>query len=931
MNKSLLLIALLCGSSLYAQISGVVVDPRGEPVVGASVVVMNQSIPTTIGTVTDFDGNWSLSIYGKNAEGAVVQVQSMGFQPRTFKTTGTTGNRITLKPDQNLLKEVSVVQQRLSAQQEKSALTVESMDALAIKESPSVSFYDHLGTLKGVDLTSASIGFKIINTRGFNSTSPVRSLQLIDGVDNQSPGLNFSLGNFLGAPDLDIVTVDVIAGASTAFYGPSAFNGVIAMQTKDPFQFTGLSASLKAGERNLTEFSVRWAAKVNEKFAYKINVFALRADDWQANNMDPTEVSRDDATNPGGYDAVNRYGDEDWWDDGGDTKTFPGLGRFYRPGIEEKYLVDYNTENIKLTTALHYKIKKDLTAIYAINFGSGTTVYQGDNRYSLKDILFLQNRVELQKKDKWFWRAYSTHEDAGNSYDAYFTALRMQDSVVSNQSYNLYYTGLWNIFNKPQVRAMPGAPANSLPMSQYQSIMDSLIASNPDFFNQLHEDNRSNVSIATASDALGAVTIEELESFANQLTPGTSQFNNLKNHITSTLFTEGGSRFYDKSALYHTQGERTFTYDNGAVFRVGGNFRLYTPKSAGTIFSDTAGTVITNREAGLYGGWEQSFIDERLRLSATGRIDKNQNFKALISPAVSSVYKATENQTFRLSFSSAIRNPTLADQYLNYNVGRAVLLGNLDGFDSLVTLDNIVDYLGKPANERLSHDFGYFNVDAIRPEKVKTAEAGYRATLGTRIFVDANYYYSLYDDFIGYIIGADIEEGTTAIDRLKSLQVYRVAANATEQVTTQGFSIGLNTFVGDYQTLTGNYSWNKLTSAVSDPIVPAFNTPEHKFNLGWNIRNYPWNKDDSKLIGAGVNYKWVQGFVFEGSPQFTGAIPSYGLCDAQVSLTRIKENSDKKRTITYKIGASNVLNNKVYQVFGGPLVGRLAYLSIQIN
>jgi iron complex outermembrane receptor protein len=921
----------LCTNTLFAQLSGTVVDPRGEPVIGASVVLLNQSTPTNIGTVTDFDGNWSINIYGKNAENAVVRIQSMGFQAQDYKTSKPSGNRITLEPDQNVLKEVSVVQQRLSAQQEKSALTVESMDALAIKESPSVSFYDHLGTLKGVDLTSASIGFKIINTRGFNSTSPVRSLQLIDGVDNQSPGLNFSLGNFLGAPDLDIVTVDVIAGASTAFYGPSAFNGVISMQTKDPFQFTGLSASLKAGERNLTEFSMRWAAKVNEKFAYKINVFALKADDWEANNMDPTDISRDDATNPGGYDAVNRYGDEDWWDDGGDSKTFPGLGRFYRPGIEEKHLVDYDTENIKLTTALHYKIKEDLTAIYAVNFGSGTTVYQGDNRYSLKDILFLQNRVELQKKDKWFWRAYSTHEDAGNSYDAYFTALRMQDSVVSNQSYNLYYTGLWNIFNKPKVRAMPGAPANSLPMSQYQSIMDSLIASNPDFFNQLHEDNRSNVSIATASDALGAVTIEELESFANQLIPGTSEFNSLKNHITSTLFTEGGSRFYDKSALYHTQGERTFTYDNGAVFRIGGNFRLYTPKSAGTIFSDTAGTVITNREAGLYGGWEQSFIDERLKLSATGRVDKNQNFRALVSPAVSSVYKATENQTFRLSFSSAIRNPTLADQYLNYNVGRAVLLGNLDGFDSLVTIDNIADYLGKPANERLSHDFGYFNVDAIRPEKVKTAEAGYRATIGSRVFVDANYYYSLYDDFIGYIIGAEIEEGTTAIDRLKSLQVYRVAANANEQVTTQGFSIGMNTFLGNYQTLTGNYSWNKLTSAVSDPIVPAFNTPEHKFNLGWNIRNYPWNQDDSKLIGAGVNYKWVQGFVFEGSPQFTGSIPSYGLCDAQVSLTRIKDNSNKKRTITYKIGASNVLNNKVYQVFGGPLVGRLAYLSIQIN
>jgi iron complex outermembrane receptor protein len=126
-----------------------------------------------------------------------------------------------------------------------------------------------------------------------------------------------------------------------------------------------------------------------------------------------------------------------------------------------------------------------------------------------------------------------------------------------------------------------------------------------------------------------------------------------------------------------------------------------------------------------------------------------------------------ENQTLRLSFSSAIRNPTLADQYLYYNVGRAVLKGNLNGFDSLVTLDNIVDYLGKAASDRLAHDFGYFNVDAIRPEKVKTLEGGYRATLFERVFVDANYYYSLYDDFIGYIIGADIEEGTTAIDRLE--------------------------------------------------------------------------------------------------------------------------------------------------------------------
>ncbi len=920
MNKILLAFFLSLCIQLNAQINGSVVDDKNEPIIGASVRVLINGELSNVGTVTDFDGKWSLEIYNFPVQ---VEVNSMGYSSQRKLIENSSSVTIRLRPDRNVLKEVSVVQQRLSEQQEKSALTVESMDALAIKESPSVSFYDHLGTLKGVDLTSASIGFKIINTRGFNSTSPVRSLQLIDGVDNQSPGLNFSLGNFLGAPDLDIVSVDVIAGASTAFYGPSAFNGVISMTTKDPFDFTGISSSLKVGERNLTEFSVRWAAKVNEKFAYKINLFALKADDWEAGNMTATDISADNELNPGGYDAVNRYGDEEYWDAGGDVKGYPGLGRFYRPGIEERHLVDYDTENIKLTTALHYKFNDKVRGIYAMNFGAGTTVYQGDNRYSLKDILFLQNRLELREETgKWFLRAYSTHEDAGNSYDAYFTALRMQDSIVPNQFYSNQYRTMWYIFNRPQVRALPDFPSNTLSNSDFEAEMQQVIANNRDFFNQLHD--TTNTIVMNYMEAVYGYSV------VNYLKPGTAEFDQLKGHITSSLFTEGGSRFYDKSALYHTQGERRFDTEAGQ-FRVGGNVRIYTPNSAGTIFSDTSGVVIRNYEGGIYGGWEQFYMDERLKASVTARLDKNQNFQPLLSPAASVVYKANENNTLRFSVSSAIRNPTLADQYLYYNVGRAVLLGNLNGFDSLVTIDNIVEYLGKPGADRLTHDFGYFDIDAIRPERVRTAEVGWRATLFDRVFVDANYYYSNYNDFIGYVIGAKIVEGTTAIDRLKEVQVYRVAANATEQVTTQGFSIGLNTFLGDYQSLSGNYSWNKLTSDVNDPIVPAFNTPEHKFNVGWNLRNYPLKKKKEMLLGAGVNYKWIEGFLFEGSPQFTGSISSYGLVDAQCSLTKDYLINNTETTITYKIGSSNALNNQVYQVFGGPLVGRLAYLSIQIN
>src|SRR5690625_7232099 len=105
------------------------------------------------------------------------------------------------------------------------------MEILAMKQAPAVNFYDGMGALKDIDLTAASLGFKVINTRGFNSTSPVRSLQIIDGVDNQAPGLNFSLGNFLGASELDLQKVDVIVGASSAYYGPNAFNGEIGRES----------------------------------------------------------------------------------------------------------------------------------------------------------------------------------------------------------------------------------------------------------------------------------------------------------------------------------------------------------------------------------------------------------------------------------------------------------------------------------------------------------------------------------------------------------------------------------------------------------------------------------------------------------------------------------------------------------------------------
>jgi iron complex outermembrane receptor protein len=888
-----------------------------ETLIGASVLIKG----TTIGTTTDLDGRFNLQ--HNRPYPLILVVSYIGYQQTELeiKSDDKVLN-IRVSPDNVLLQSVEVVDSRITEKQRESALTVEAMDVLAIKETPAPSFYQGLGNLKGVDMTTASLGFVVINTRGFNSTSPVRSLQLIDGVDNQSPGLNFSLGNFLGASDLDVLKVDLVVGASSAFFGPNAFNGVINMTTKSPFTHQGLSASMKAGERALFETAMRYAQAYkdkegNDKYAWKFNLFYLRANDWVADNLDPSSDSRVGIDNPGGYDAVNRYGDEDV--SGGNDfnnpfsfRSYPGLGIFHRTGYEERDLVDYDTRNLKMNAAFHYMMTKKVEFIAASNFGTGTTVYQGENRFSLRDILFFQHRLELRKKDDWFIRAYATHEDAGRSYDAVFTAFRLQEAAKSNNDWNRQYSTYWNQLIRPRVYQLPGMPPQFSPNYNFNQA-DSVIRANMDLIRLWHQEARD----ATDNNVTGIQ-----QPFFQ---PGTARFDSAFNAITSRLPSEGGTMFFDRSALVHLQGEKQFKWEEqNATWIIGGNFRQFRPNSAGSIFSDTLQAdssyrVIRNSEFGLYTGIEKKLGD--FKLSATTRLDKNENFPYVFSPAASVVYTPNEKHVFRAGISSALRNPTLADQYLYYNVGRAILLGNLSGFDSLVTIESFVDYLDSLNTNRLR----YFNVAAIRPEQVRTVELGYRVML-KKLYLDMGYYYSWYTNFIGFNLGLDVNISSFGLP--SSVQAYRVAANATSIVTTQGFAIGGNYYVNNKYALNFNYSWNKLNvQEEDDPIIPAFNTPEHKFNLGISGRELITEIGDFTIAdwGFNVNYKWIQGFIFEGSPQFTGFIPTYDLVDAQIN----KNIPEWKLNI--KIGASNLLNKKVYQVYGGPRVGRLAYISLNLE
>ena len=213
-------------------------------------------------------------------------------------------------------------------------------------------------------------------------------------------------------------------------------------------------------EKALVENGFRFAKSYkdkegNDRFGFKINLQHFKANDWEADNNNATDDSDGQTNNLGGWDAVNIYGDERGFENT-NFGIYPGLGTIHRTGYSEVDLVDYDTENLKFNTAFHYKSKKENEFIYSFNYGEGTTVYQGDNRYSLKDIKFYQNRLEFRKKDKFFIRFYTTHEDAGNSYDAVATATSLlsdsKDDIIWKNDY-IYY---WQQYILDSIKNIPG-------------------------------------------------------------------------------------------------------------------------------------------------------------------------------------------------------------------------------------------------------------------------------------------------------------------------------------------------------------------------------------------------------------------------------------------------------------------------------------------
>ena len=283
-----------------------------------------------------------------------------------------------------------------------SPVSIERLNILDIEQSSAANFYDELYKIKGVDMIVQSLSMRFPNSRGFNGNTNYRINQLIDGVNNSSPGLSFSPGNIFGLTQLDIESVELLVGASSALYGPGGMNGTLLMTSKNPFDYEGLSLSIQTGAMHvgnnynsdikpMNDVSFRYGKKINEKFAFKITGGFLKAKDWFAtdyrNKRNLLEYSN--RWTDSAYDGVNVYGDEisinmEDIEDQIAVGFAENLGHIEgttvyqesidmikaiihnqsltRTGFKEIDLVSDETKNIKLGSSFHYKINNNVEA-----------------------------------------------------------------------------------------------------------------------------------------------------------------------------------------------------------------------------------------------------------------------------------------------------------------------------------------------------------------------------------------------------------------------------------------------------------------------------------------------------------------------------------------------------------------------------------------
>lgn len=253
--------------SAPVEIYGTVQTDAGEPLPGATVFVKG----TYIGSTTNSAGTFRLMVPA-NLIPAPLSVSFVGFLTSTDTITHTVRPlSIILQPSAAQINEVVVSASRVEENILRAPVTVDKVNTLQLSRLTQPDLITSLARQKGVDVTTSGMFMASLSTRGFGGATSERLVQLVDLMDTQSPSLNINAGNALGLPEVDIASVEVLHGPSSALYGANAFNGVVLTNSKSPYEYEGLSVRLRGGNRDYLDGQLRYAQRLGRKFAFKVS------------------------------------------------------------------------------------------------------------------------------------------------------------------------------------------------------------------------------------------------------------------------------------------------------------------------------------------------------------------------------------------------------------------------------------------------------------------------------------------------------------------------------------------------------------------------------------------------------------------------------------------------------------------------------------
>ncbi|RYC66301.1 MULTISPECIES: TonB-dependent receptor [Spirosoma] len=904
-----------------------------QPIPGAGVLIKN----TVAGTITNDQGEFTLKTRVKFPFTLVFQV--IGYAPKEIVVERPTDKiSVSLNTQAILGNEVVVTASRIEESILKSPVAVEKLNLRVLKESPAPSFYDALENVKGVQMTTSSLTFKVPNTRGFNIPNNFRFMQLVDGVDMQAATLGVPLGNAIGPTELDIESVEITPGAASALYGMNAINGLANLLTKSPFQYQGVSLYQKTGVNHidgidrdpsiLTESAVRIAKAFNNRFAFKLNFSYLQGTDWLANNQtdqnpqplntaNPRFPELSGASNPA-RDLWNQYGDD------GQARvaiTIPYNGRnetfnVSRTGYLERDLVNPRVRNLKFDGSLHYRLNDRVEVQYGYRYGLMDGIFQRGNRIQLTGVTVQNHKLELRSTDLVV-RAYVLSENTGQSYN------------LNPLAYNLDLNNGTN--------AVWGAK----------------------FRTELLAQVNSGTNLATA------MQLARVAADRGRVEPGTAAFESLKQTIVNTNNWDigsiipgapatGGAALWQQSRTYHSDIQYNLSQRiKFAEVLVGADYRRYEVIPDGNNFVDFSKPIEQRTTPGganqiytKYGAFVSAtklLLADRLKVAASLRVDNNPEFSPKVNPRLALVYTAAERHNFRFTYQNGFRFPSLFEalSYVNNSNVRRVgglarvneglgflensyTLASLNNFNAAVNTDVAAGSTRNAAALRNRGLLQVANLSPSQPEHINSLEVGYKSVLlNNRLAIDGEAYYNSYQDFLGQVEVAVPTTGRVGTDAsvldmlTRANQVrYRVYTNAKNTYRSYGAALGITYNFYRKFTSSGNVNYNNIAGNDNpDIFVTGFNTPRYVANVSIG------NREVAKNLGFNVVWRWQDSFLWQ-SPLANGTIPAYHTVDAQMTY------KVPQPALSFKLGASNLFNNRYIQYAAGPTIGGLYYLAI---